>query len=222
VSGGRNRNARSLCGFKTPPPATPGTHGIRICAKAWVRQVNLVSSITASGRTRICVRRYRFWLIQREEKRWTNSNCFLVPDPFGVQGDVSSPSAHDLIDCRPAETGSDLFPVAITLPVGRHPGYARRRCVIPQFLSTASESSERMTLGGSYPENLVRAALARTAAGVRSFGLMVRFHEVEIVLVVVPFMVPYPVAQVEIGTGRPLGVRSKHTYALTNSSALRP
>jgi hypothetical protein len=51
---------------------------------------------------------------------------------------------------------------------------------------------------------------------------MVRFHEVEIVLVVVPFMVPYPVAQVEIGTGRPLGVRSKHTYALTNSSALRP
>jgi hypothetical protein len=44
------------------------------------------------------------------------------------------------------------------------------------------------------------AALARTAAGVRSFGLLVRFYEVEIV-VVIPVMVPYPVAQVETGTG---------------------
>ena len=44
----------------------------------------------------------------------------------------------------------------------------------------------------------MRAALARTA--VLSFSRLVRFREIEIV-VVVPVMVPYPVAQVETGTG---------------------
>src|SRR3984957_12251376 len=71
---------------------------------------------------------------------------------------------------------------------------------VPQFLSTASESSGRMTPGGSGPENLVSATVARTAAGVRSFCLLVRFREIEIGAVV-PVMVPYPIAQVETGTG---------------------
>src|ERR1700738_5717907 len=44
----------------------------------------------------------------------------------------------------------------------------------------------------------MRAALARTA--VLSFSRLVRFREIEIV-VVIPVMVPYPVAQVETGTG---------------------
>ena len=57
-----------------------------------------------------------------------------------------------------------------------------------------------MTVDGSGPDNLVSAALARTAAGVRSFGLLVRFREIEIDAVV-PVMVPYPIAQVETGTG---------------------
>jgi hypothetical protein len=57
-----------------------------------------------------------------------------------------------------------------------------------------------LPLCGSGPENLVRVALARTATGTRSFGLLVRFREIEIAAVV-PVMLPYPVAEVETGTG---------------------
>jgi hypothetical protein len=46
----------------------------------------------------------------------------------------------------------------------------------------------------------VSVALARTAAGVRSTCLLVRFREIEIGAVV-PVMVPYPIAQVETGAG---------------------
>ena len=76
-------------------------------------------------------------------------------------------------------------------------------------------------LGGSGPENLMRAALARTA--VLSLGWLVGFHEIEIV-VFVPVMVPYPVAQVEPGTGlvAALGRQIQAHVALTSSSDPRP